>query len=216
MRRLLSRTSLATCENKEIKAKTPPSFYIDKQQPQFNDYKWVAVLDPSVPEPNVLGFLDAEKGQRNYLKTNEGSQKCGIGKALMEFCLNDDDITEDGGINSLTSPSWRDDNLGPIAKEMCRSIVYVDCEPLKPTPKMVCKSYMEAARDAGYQMMFVEKLVYPEEVIYDRLRIDRAYPIFVEDPEQFIVDRGNFWYFCKCKPTKRGPCLGNLTNQFFY
>jgi len=94
----LTGSSIETCQNEEIKAKKPPSFYIDKQDKGSNAYKWVAMLDPS--QPRVLGFLVAGKGMCNDLKTYDGNFRCGIGKALLLYCLKDDEITEDGGIQN--------------------------------------------------------------------------------------------------------------------
>ena len=41
---VLTRPSIETCENNEIKAKKPPSFYIDKQNTGSHTFKWVGML----------------------------------------------------------------------------------------------------------------------------------------------------------------------------
>ena len=146
---MLSENSIATCKNEKIKAQEPPSFYINKEKTDLDEYLWTAGLDPNfAPEEGFIGELNAEKGNCNELEVIETSQKCGIGRSLMEHCLNDDDITEDGGINPLTDSLWEDEKLGPIARDLCKSIVKVDCAPKALTPKIVCKAYMDAARDA--------------------------------------------------------------------
>ena len=192
-----------------MKAKKPPSFYINKETIS-NRFTWVAVLDPSTPE--VLGELNAERGECNGLETDEGSQRCGIGRALMELCFKDDDITENGGVDPLNSIIWKDQQLGPTAKDVCASIVHVGCEPVDPDALLpVCKMYIEAARYAGYRMMFVGDLGKKQ---YHRFRIDRGYQLFTTDPESFSANQGIFWLFCKCKPTKRKECLGIVIYYF--
>jgi len=203
----LTKEKIETCQNEDIKAKKPPSFYIDKQKPDSHTFKWVAMLDPS--QPKVLGFLVAEKGMCNDLKTYDGSFRCGIAKTFLVHCLKDDEITEDGGINPLTYWNWDDKDFGPTARDVCKSIVLISCVPDKETPKSVCASYMDAARNAGYHMVFVDRNEGQDEVVpFRKLRIKQATALFKQDPQSFLDNVGRIWFFCKCKQTKPTECLG--------
>ena len=202
---LLRRSSIETCENENIKAKRLPSFYIDKRVPASNSFKWVGILDPS--QPKVLAHLHAEKGMCNDVKTYDGNFRCGIAKALLVYCLQDDDITEDGGIDPLEYWNW--DDFGETAEDVCKSIVLISCIPEEETPKSVCASYMDAARNAGYDMVFVDRNEEQDagEPVR-RLRIKPATALFRQDPQAFLNDVGRNWFFCKCKLNKRSKCLG--------
>jgi len=201
----LTSAKMETCENEDIKGRRPPSFYIDKQNKNSVTFKWVAMLDPS--QPKELGYLVAEKGLCNDLKTYEGSFRCGIAKSLLVHCLKDDEITEDGGINPLTYWKWNDKDFAPTAKDGCKSIVLIECFPDKETPEIVCASYMDAARDAGYHMVFVGRNQDPgEEEPFRKLQIKPATELFRQDPLSFLDGVGRIWFFCKCKRTKRQEC----------
>ena len=204
---LLTRPSIETCENEKIKSNRPPSFYIDKQNPESNMFKWVGILDPT--QPKVLAYLYAEKGMCNDLRTYEGNFRCGIAKALLMYCLKDDEITEDGGIDPLKYWNWDDKNFGPIAKDVCKSIVLISCVPDKETPKSVCASYMDTARNAGYHMVFVDRNEGQDTIEpFRKLRIEPAAALFRNDPQTFLNDVGRIWFFCKCKRNKQKECLG--------
>ena len=202
----LTGSSIETCQNEEIKAKKPPSFYIDKQDKGSNTFKWVAMLDPS--QPKVLGFLVAGKGMCNDLKTYDGNFRCGIGKALLLYCLKDNDITEDGGINPLTYWNWDDKDFAPTARDVCESIVLISCVPDEGTPRSVCSSYMDAARFAGYHMVFVDRNEGGDFEPFRKLQIEPAVALFRNDHQTFLNDVGRIWFFCKCKQNKQKECLG--------
>ena len=223
VREYLDRKYLQTCENEEMK-KRHGGFYIHKLQPKPSDYKWIAVLNPSTTEP-VLGYLDAEKGQCDNLRTNPGNRRCGIGNALMMLCLKDEDITDDGGLNPLTDPEWLDDDLKEPTRNLCEAIILVSCSPYEGTPPKTCEMYMNAAKIAGHHMIFTGKNIGIDidkkrkkrqsngDEKYQVFEIANAKQIFEADPEKFLLDHGKFWFFCKCRKDRMADCLGNVIYQ---
>ena len=169
-------------------------------------FKWAALLGFSVRKPE-LAFLCAKKGYCNDVFTNEGSRKCGIGKALMKLCLIDGDITKDGGYD-LSTEDWNDDELAPKVLNLCQTIVYISCAIYDDeVPSITCKMYMDAAKESGFDLVFVEK--YGEER-YHRYKIETAKSIFEKNADEFLEKQGNNWYFCKCKKGGEQGCLGSI------
>ena len=200
--------SKPNCENKEII--NTKQFYIDRyRQASYGGpdsrFRWIAILNPSTPRSETpLAYLNAERGACNDIYTHKGSKNCGIGRAMLLLCLNDDDIIGNGGYNPLDDP-WEDEDLGESARELCKAIVVLSCNPKESTPPIVCKMYMDTARTAGYHLVFIEK---DYDNKYKRLKIDSAKSIFENNPEDFLDEMGNQWYFCKCKPNKLKDCKG--------
>ena len=60
---------------------------------------------------------------------------------------------------------------------------------------------------AGYHLVFVEK---DEVNKYKRLKIENAKSIFESDPENFLDEIGEHWYFCNCESNKKQDCEGIL------
>lgn len=201
-KRELLKKSAKTCENKEIKNKKPPSYHINKSK---SPIKWVAVLEPQSKSP--LAYLNAKRGHCNDIQTHAGSRRCGIGKALLLTCLKDEDIVNDGGLNPLTDDAWEDEKLKSTTRDMCSAIVLIRCQPYHHTPEIACKMYMEAALESGYGIVFVEK---DGDDKYKIFRVENAKPIFERNPESFLEENGENWFFCKCKPNKRQDCLGTV------
>jgi len=202
-RELLKPTYKTTCENKDIKNKRPPTFYIKRTPGVSNHIRWIAVLEPSSEQE--LAHLTAERGHCNDLHTEKGSRKCGIGKALMALCFKDEDIIEDGGLNPLTDGTWKDEKLKTIARDVCKTIIHISCEPDIGIDLIACKMYMDAANEAGYHMIFVQNL---GDDKLKRLQIEDAKNIFEQNVDDFLSEKGSFWYFCKCKANMLQKCLG--------
>ena len=97
--------SKPTCENKEIINKK--QFYIDRYRQASSSgpesrFRWIAILNPSTPRSETpLAYLNAERGACNDIYTHKGSKNCGIGRAMLLLCLNDDDVIVNGGYNPL-------------------------------------------------------------------------------------------------------------------
>ena len=203
-----------TCENDKIKQEN--AFYVDKhiQKPMLptsrSQIKWIVSLKLSKPQ---LAILKAKRGECNDLLTEKGSRQCGIGKEIMKMCLKDDDIIEDGGYNPMTESSWDDEDLKRTARNVCKAIVLVTCSPYDSTPNIVCKSYMDAAKDSGYHLIFLEKVL--EEIKILRYDIETAKSDFVKNADAFIENKGKNWYFCKCKQDRKKDCLG-ITTIYLY
>ena len=205
---LVRPSSKTTCQNSEIRRKKPPSFYIDRFHEANNQIKWIALLDPSLPRPETpLAYLEARRGSCNDLKTYAGSQRCGIGRAMMEMCLKDEEITNDGGYNPLLN-YWIEDELAKPARDLCKTIINVSCKPYERTPPIACKMYMDVASTTGYHMIFVQS---PDPSIdrYHRYKIEIAKEIFENNHETFLEEKGDDWFFCKCKPDELQKCIGN-------
>ena len=118
---------------------------------------------------------------------------------MLLLCLNDDDVIEDGGLNPLIDGAWEDDDLKATTRSFCRAIVLISCIPYESTLPIACKMYMDTAKMAGYHLVFVEK---DEVKKYKRLKIENAKSIFESDPENFLDEIGEHWYFCKCESNK--------------
>ena len=213
---MLEKKSLGNCQNQKIRDMT--SFIAEKIQEKcgsiqgLSTFKWEAHLGFSVRKPE-LAFLCGKKGYCNDLFTYEGSRKCGIGKGLMKLCLSDGDITKDGGYD-LSTEDWNDDELAPQVLNLCQTIVYISCAIYDDdVPPITCKMYMDAAKESGYDLVFVEK--YGMER-YHRYKIETAKSIFVKNADDFLEKQGNNWYFCKCKEGKEQACLGSIFGTLLF
>ena len=141
------------CSNEQAKR---DGYYIGKEKPTKTEFRFVAKLEWE--NPTTISGLNADRGQCNDVVTEKDYRKCGIARSLLVLCLRDEDITRDGGVNPLTYNDltetdyaiWEDEEFGERARLLCSSIVAVTCEPIDNTPKYACKTYIEAARIAGY------------------------------------------------------------------
>ena len=208
--------SKPNCENKEII--NTKQFYIDRYRQASSSgpdsrFRWIAILNPSTPRSETpLAYLNAERGACNDIYTHKGSKNCGIGRAMLLLCLNDDDIIGNGGYNPLDDP-WEDEDLGESARELCKAIVLLSCAPYESTLPIACKMYMDTAKMAGYHLVFIQK---DYDTTYKRLKIEIAKSIFENDPEDFLDEKGQHWFFCKCRPNKLQDCKGILIFLLFY
>ena len=155
-----------------------------------------------------IAWLFASTGACNNLHTKETSQKCGIGEELMKFCLNDEWITA-GSTDKWTSANeqeftvWGDEKFRSEAGQFCASINHIQCQPTPPTPTIICKAYIRATKDTGYDMMFIDGKHRPT---YEVLKTKAAESLFISDPKTFVTSRGRYWFFCKCKPDEVANC----------
>ena len=153
-----------------------------------------------------LGRLYAEQGECDDVRTYEKNRKCGIAKALLIVCLQDKEVTKDGGI----------DILHPVPSEdrrHCSTVVVITCSPDIFTPDKqvvsICKSYIEAAITAKYQMVITVKM---DDTSYSVLKTKKALKEFNSDPDEFVSKRGKEWYFCKCNRGSTKACLDMAEN----
>ena len=115
---------------------------------------------------------------------------------MMEMCLKDEEITDDGGYNPLLN-YWIEDELAKPVRDLCKTIINVSCKP-----------YMDVASTTGYHMIFVQS---PDPSIdrYHRYKIEIAKEIYENNHETFLEEKGDDWFFCKCKPDELQKCIGN-------
>ena len=137
----------------------------------------------------------------------EGSRWCGLVTALMQECFGDKDITGNGGWRDPAI--WNNPDKNAIfsqnkkmkqqAEEYCKIIVYLQCQPKKPTPNVACKAYLNAASSAGYHLLFSGKIISTEESSMDVMTIEKAIEHFKDkkSADDFINKEGDDWYFCK-------------------
>ena len=124
----------------------------------------------------------------------------------MMLCLEDEDVTKHGGLNPLTYNDkneadveyavWRDKEFGKLARKLCLAIVFITCAPGENTTKYACKTYIEAAKAKGYQLLFADNYMEDE---YSVLETKEAERMFKNNPDDFISSLGDDWFFCKCK-----------------
>ena len=171
-------------------------------------------------DSTMIAHLDTDRGECMSLKTHTDYQGCGIGRALMILCLGHDDITEDGGMDPSTfrdfrhfglfgQAVWGDIGFSTSARELCKTLVAIICEPVSPTTKYACKAYIEAAKIKGYQMMFVDKVsvAYLPGEHYQVLKTKDAEREFNRNPDNFVESKGGEWFFCKCARGTTKDCL---------
>ena len=208
--------SKTKCKNEKAKK---DGYYIGKTPLKSTDqhnFRFEARLDWDDESP-VLSYLNTDRGECMLVRTDAKSQHCGIAKALMILCLGDEDITEDGGLNPSTyhmekpygDAIWKDMDFSTFAREFCKTIVAIPCDPiLSTTTNYACKAYIEAAKSEGYQMMFVDKPadeVEPDDH-YHVLKTKDAELEFKKNPDDFLKSKGNEWFFCKCNRGTTKEC----------
>ena len=189
-----------------------PSFYIKKP----GNTEWIALLDLKTQTKTPLAKLDAAQGVCDSLETFEGNRRCGMGRAMMELCLTDKYVIDDGGFNPPEDKFgvFEDKELKEPARNFCETIVIINCATKDDTDPIVCKMYMEAAITSGYHMIFVNGLEEGEVGRIKRYTIESAKSLFISNPVGFLEEIGMNWFFCKCKPNKRKDCLGNILFYF--
>ena len=129
----------------------------------------------------------------------------------MLLCMEDEDVTRDGGLNPLTYNElkefdyalWEDEEFRVRSRQLCLSIIAITCEPAHRITKYVCKAYIEAAKIAGYQMMFIDM---NPDFSYKVLKTKNAESQFIKDPQNFLNSYGHEWFFCKCKRGSTQDC----------
>ena len=188
-----------------------PSFYIQK----VGNTEWNAILDLKT-HSTPLANLEAAQGICDSLETFEGNRRCGMGRAMMELCLTDKYVIDDGGFNPPEDKFgvFEDKELKEPARNFCETIVIINCATKDDTDPIVCKMYMEAAITSGYHMIFVNGLEEGEVGRIKRYTIESAKSLFISNPVGFLEEIGMNWFFCKCKPNKRKDCLGNILFYF--
>ena len=187
-------------------------YYIGRSHEIFHtmDFDALYVWNDEIPlELNQLAHLDAWSiGQCNSLRTGRDSRKCGVGKELMKFCLGDTAVTGDSTEYwQETGPPdynmWRDVQFNNKVGQLCEAINMIQCAPYDNTPKKICKAYIEAAKETGYEMMFSESYGHNKYVV---MKIADAEPEFISDPDKFWDSKGSHWFFCKCDPERKEEC----------
>ena len=138
-----------------------------------------------------------------------------MARTLMLHCVQDEKVIENGGLNPLTDDAWTDTDSMNIAKENCKTIVLISCAVYDNTPKAACKMYMETAIHGGYQMMFIQKEESivdddEDEDVYKIFNVKNAILEFGKNPEKYLKETGEHWFFCKCEPTRKQECLGTV------
>ena len=185
------------CVNKEV---AQYGFWVGKVELDVDDegQKIKFVARQNWNDDGFLARLYAWPGACDDLETNEDSRKCGIARALLIICLQDKEVTMDGGANLGFKP----------AQEHCSAIVGITCKPEMYDDYgnrivSICKSYIDAAEKATYQMLIVENQDHTE---YSVLKTKKALKEFKSDPDKFINERGDEWFFCKCKKGNTKAC----------
>ena len=100
-----------------------------------------------------------------------------------------------------------------LKSDVLEAIVLLSCAPYESTLPIACKMYMDTAKMAGYHLVFIQK---DYDTTYKRLKIEIAKSIFENDPEDFLDEKGQHWFFCKCRPNKLQDCKGILIFLLFY
>ena len=189
------------CVNKEV---AQYGFWVgkveldaDDEGPEGQKIKFVARQNWN--DDGYLAWLYAWPGACDDVETYEHSRKCGMAKSLLMICLQDKEVIMDGGVDLGLKP----------AQEHCSIIVGITCKPDMYDDEgnpivSICKSYIDAARKTKYQMMIVENQDHTE---YSVLKTKKALKEFKSDPDKFISERGDEWFFCKCKKGNTKACM---------
>ena len=43
-------------------------------------------------------------------------------------------------------------------------------------------------------------------LVFHVMNVENSKPEFKKDPEKWIQNHGDYWYFCKCKPERKTDC----------
>ena len=102
---------------------------------------------------------------------------------------------------------------------MLSSVCFSVCGPSINNPQgeplvSICKSYINAAFRAKYDLVFVDHV---SREFYNVKTTKDALMEFVPDPEKFVLELGFDWFFCKCKSTNTKECMEMTShgNWFF-
>ena len=204
----LDNSKKGTCENEQLKQQE--KYFIEKfaikDGTSIIYYSFKAVLNEG--DQNKLSELKAEHGGIcNNVKTEKGSENCGLATAIMVSCFEDKDITEIGDFDFdkqfESHPQYQKE-----AEENCAKMVMVACRPDPSTTTTIeaCIAYLNAAFKASYEMMFMIKDVTTSESM-DVKKVTAARRDFKRDQKVFVEQHGVDWLFCKCKKEKITKCL---------
>ena len=143
-----------------------------------------------------MSQLESYPGNCFYIKTQDGSKRCGLATALFYACFLDDDVTRNGGIYPDTDVQFnnpKNREMKKIAKAKCATIVRTTCQPAPPTPIAVCVGYMKGAIKAYYSLIFMVDNNNEMAV----LTLPSAISKFKDNPDAFLNKWGREWYLCK-------------------
>ena len=193
-----------TCENQQLVKNG--YFYVEKTnvhipapEGAYTNYEFKAILGH---KDVVMSELNAQLGACNEVETVAGNKYCGLATALMYECFGDEDVTKNGGVNLKTNDNFK--NHPEEQKRLvtrCSTIVYLECLPEKPiTPNKACKAYLNAAKKAGYDVIFMvnKYRIHGRTFMYEKT-LGNAITEFgqtIESADAFIHKYGVDWYFC--------------------
>ena len=176
---------------------------------KFGQWMFEAILTRD--ENDILSTLKAkEGGVCNDVRTENGSWHCGLATSLLEICFDDPDI------GAFIPDKSVDSEFGlPIDKKYknlmeinCEHISYLECAPFNSATYAACSGYLTAALNTFHSMMFT----YHVDKKWNVLRIADAKIKIKNDPDKFISDFGDEWFFCKCKSDRTKECE-SMTNE---
>ena len=121
----------------------------------------------------------------------------------MEYCFTDDkvggvDIPNNRIFKQPTLSKWRE-----LATEKCEHMVYLACSP--DDDDVECSAYFTAAINTKHTTMFVVDDKNAKTNMYV-LDVSQTQPEFKKDASGWIESHGKTWFFCQCKPDKKGKC----------
>ena len=194
---------------KDEKLRTKKEFYVEKCASKRSGYDWdfkaFLYKGSCGDERHILSELNAERGgQCNLVETSVAYGGCGLATSLMEICFTDVDV---GGVDPETDAIFEYNKLEKwreMANKYCEHIVYLECDPIEPTPTGACSAYLRAAINTKHLMMFT----YPNlNGLMDVMNVaDVARALFKSNPDLFLQAHGAEWYFCKCKKESLFEC----------
>ena len=158
--------------------------------------------------------MNAEAGGMcDDIHTREDSRRCGLAKALLDVCLKDTRITKGGGFHALIDTAiWTDDLSRQAAFDNCVIIIHLSCSPRDANiVSPVCKGYLEVAIDNNFPILFAE-FGDGNGRPYQTMNTKDAKTIFEGGPvpsKDFIGLYGSYWFFCKCRITKKTRLFSN-------
>ena len=176
-------------------------------------------------ERDAWASIRCHSGKVPMLKVSPKARDCGIGKILMQLCLNEEKIhnVDDNDnnlalleLNHLSLIFRLGQEMESWVKSKCERILYLQ---MVANPKKAAHVYFKSAFDSGYTEMFValDEEFYPREGPCSVMALKERYTDdgYMKDNDGTPIDGtvgddtfnvfGKEWFFCKLKVPKPEP-----------
>lgn len=149
-------------------------------------------------DANFLAHMTTSPGNCHTVNTKPKSRRCGLATTLMLYCLKDEDVTRNGGIDLNANVDFQNYQAErELADHRCVTIVYLQCQPEPPTPNSACCAFLDTASIAGYDFLFTVVRVPAPTPGMGHMTLEDAIKNCEDNADGFIRSHGFDWYVCK-------------------